>query len=91
MEPTLTLVSDEALSAGIEIKDNRIRRNFVFVVFGAWAALTLAGVASGFWQLSLLQEIEATGMIDDTEQDRRYSDTEEVCRHASIPQEARKV
>ncbi len=67
MEPTLTLVSDEALYSGIEIKENRIRRNFVFIVFGAWAALTLAGVASGFWQLSLLEEIQATGMIDETE------------------------
>jgi len=67
MESVLTLVSEEAPAAGIEIKRNRMRRNFVFVLFGAWAVLTLAGVASGYWQVSLLEEFQATGMIDPDE------------------------
>ena len=69
MESVLTLVSQEAPAAGIEIKRNRMRRTLVYVLFGSWATLTLAGVASGYWQLSLLEEFQATGMIDMDEAD----------------------
>lgn len=65
MESPLNLVSDRARYAGIEIKENQNRRKLIYIFFGIWSVLTFAGVISGYWQLSIIKELQTTGMLDE--------------------------
>lgn len=62
---TTPIPAAEAPAPHIEIRDNGMRRTFLYWFFGGWILVTLVAIPIRFWQLHLMQEIQDTGYYDE--------------------------